>query len=217
MLSGTAPTLTYTPNAGFTGPDTFTYKANDGTADSNEATVTITVLPVSGGTGSITGTVTDTSGKGINRTDVQTDTGQSTKTTKKGKYTLTDVPAGGVTVTASKSGYVSQQQAVTVTDGNSTTVAFALAEETGGGGTGTGSVKGTVKDSGGSRVAGALVKVETPEPSTTTNKGGKYTLEGVLVGTHTLTVSKNGCTENVTGVNVVDGNTLTVDVVLTCL
>jgi hypothetical protein len=35
--------FTYTPNAGFTGADTWTYKANDGTADSNVATVTITV------------------------------------------------------------------------------------------------------------------------------------------------------------------------------
>ena len=35
--------LRYTPNAGFTGTDSFTYRANDGTADSNPATVTITV------------------------------------------------------------------------------------------------------------------------------------------------------------------------------
>jgi hypothetical protein len=33
----------YTPNANFHGTDTFTYKANDGTDDSNVATVTITV------------------------------------------------------------------------------------------------------------------------------------------------------------------------------
>ena len=33
----------YTPNAGYTGLDSFTYKANDGTADSNIVTVTITV------------------------------------------------------------------------------------------------------------------------------------------------------------------------------
>jgi VCBS repeat-containing protein len=37
--------FTYTPNANFTGLDTFTYHANDGTADSNIATVTITVYP----------------------------------------------------------------------------------------------------------------------------------------------------------------------------
>ncbi len=43
VLSGTAPNLTYTPNAGFNGLDSFTFKANDGAADSNIATVSITV------------------------------------------------------------------------------------------------------------------------------------------------------------------------------
>jgi len=38
--------FTYTPNAGFSGSDSFTYKANDGSVDSNTATVTITVNPV---------------------------------------------------------------------------------------------------------------------------------------------------------------------------
>ncbi|HKX75144.1 MAG TPA: cadherin-like domain-containing protein, partial [Acidimicrobiia bacterium] len=35
--------FSYTPNANFNGTDSFTYKANDGSADSNTATVTITV------------------------------------------------------------------------------------------------------------------------------------------------------------------------------
>jgi VCBS repeat-containing protein len=39
-------TFTYAPNAGWSGTDTFTYKANDGQADSNVATVTLTVRPV---------------------------------------------------------------------------------------------------------------------------------------------------------------------------
>jgi VCBS repeat-containing protein len=38
--------FTYTPNENFNGSDSFTYKLNDGTADSNTATVTITVNPV---------------------------------------------------------------------------------------------------------------------------------------------------------------------------
>jgi hypothetical protein len=38
--------FTYTPNAGFAGTDTFTYKANNGINDSNTATVTITVFAI---------------------------------------------------------------------------------------------------------------------------------------------------------------------------
>ncbi len=45
VLSGTAPNLTYTPARGFTGSDSFTFKVNDGSVDSNIATVTITVGP----------------------------------------------------------------------------------------------------------------------------------------------------------------------------
>jgi len=43
MLSGTAPALTYTPETDFNGTDSFTFKANDGSLDSNIATVTISV------------------------------------------------------------------------------------------------------------------------------------------------------------------------------
>lgn len=44
-LSGTAPNLTYTPAAGYTGPDSFTFTANDARATSTPATVSITVTP----------------------------------------------------------------------------------------------------------------------------------------------------------------------------
>lgn len=45
-LSGTAPDLTYTPNADFHGADSFTFEVNDGTVSSAPATVTITVNSV---------------------------------------------------------------------------------------------------------------------------------------------------------------------------
>ena len=45
-LSGTAPNLTYTPAANFTGSDSFTFKVNDGTVDSTTATITINVTNV---------------------------------------------------------------------------------------------------------------------------------------------------------------------------
>ncbi|HEX3132993.1 MAG TPA: Ig-like domain-containing protein [Planctomycetota bacterium] len=42
-LTGTPPTLTYHPASGFTGTDTFTFTASDGSATSAPATVTMTV------------------------------------------------------------------------------------------------------------------------------------------------------------------------------
>ena len=42
-LTGTGPNLTYTPTTNYSGPDSFTFRANDGTANSNTATVNITV------------------------------------------------------------------------------------------------------------------------------------------------------------------------------
>src|SRR5207247_2182474 len=45
-LSGTAPSLTYTPALNYNGADSFTFKANDGSLDSNVATVTIAVAAV---------------------------------------------------------------------------------------------------------------------------------------------------------------------------
>ena len=74
-------TFTYTPNADFNGTDSFTYKASDGSADSNVATVTITVTPVNdapkievvGGTQSTC--LTNTSARTtLKLTDVETST-----------------------------------------------------------------------------------------------------------------------------------------------
>jgi hypothetical protein len=45
-LAGTPPSLVYTPDADYHGPDAIVFKANDGHSDSNLATVAITVTPV---------------------------------------------------------------------------------------------------------------------------------------------------------------------------
>ena len=45
-LSGTAPDLTYSPNAGYIGIDRFTFETNDGIISSSLATVSINITPV---------------------------------------------------------------------------------------------------------------------------------------------------------------------------
>ncbi|MGH1491262.1 MAG: M14 family zinc carboxypeptidase [Acidimicrobiales bacterium] len=48
-LSGSAPNLTYTPNSGYVGSDSFTFTANDGTLSSAPGTIAITVIdPLAG-------------------------------------------------------------------------------------------------------------------------------------------------------------------------
>ncbi len=42
-------TVSYSPTAGYTGPDSFTYRVNDGTTDSAPATASVTVNPSGGG------------------------------------------------------------------------------------------------------------------------------------------------------------------------
>lgn len=44
VLSGTAPNLTFTPTSNYHGSDSFKFRANDGSANSNTATVSITVI-----------------------------------------------------------------------------------------------------------------------------------------------------------------------------
>jgi hypothetical protein len=50
-LSGTPPNLTYKSNKGFTGVDTFTYRASDAALDSAPVTVSVTVTAATGGGG----------------------------------------------------------------------------------------------------------------------------------------------------------------------
>ena len=45
VILNTDNTVTYTPNAGFFGSDSFTFQVNDGLLDSNVATVSITIRP----------------------------------------------------------------------------------------------------------------------------------------------------------------------------
>ena len=45
-LTGTAPSLTYTPDPNYSGTDSFSYKVNDGTTDSSVATMSVSIMAV---------------------------------------------------------------------------------------------------------------------------------------------------------------------------
>ena len=90
-LSGTAPHLTYTPNAHFSGTDAFTYKASDGTRESTPATVTVTVEAVNDAPVAQALTVTVAAGKAVPVTLVATDLDSTVLT-----YTVVSPPTHGV-------------------------------------------------------------------------------------------------------------------------
>jgi len=46
FTTNTPPNLVYKPTANYNGPDSFTFKANDGTTDSNIATISLTINPI---------------------------------------------------------------------------------------------------------------------------------------------------------------------------
>ena len=58
FVGGFGESVEYQPNQNFHGTDTFTFKVNDGTVDSNVATVTITITPINDRPVALDGTVT---------------------------------------------------------------------------------------------------------------------------------------------------------------
>ncbi len=93
-ITGSAPNLTYTPNNDFNGSDSFTFKVNDGNADSAEATISITVgsatAPVFTSTPVTTSIKDELYSYIVTSTDPQGDTCTITTTRKPAWLTLTD-------------------------------------------------------------------------------------------------------------------------------
>ncbi|MDQ4073712.1 MAG: cadherin-like domain-containing protein, partial [Thermoproteota archaeon] len=67
--------LTYTPSEGFIGTDRFTFKANDGSADSNTAEVTIMVTNSPEGNGTANSTIASPSSSRSNNNNDNIDGG----------------------------------------------------------------------------------------------------------------------------------------------
>ena len=156
------------------------------TAGVTTAGVNFSLAPVPT-TGAVTGTVTSASGGAPIAGATVRDSGGATATTNgSGVYTLSGLPAGSRSLTASAAGFTtSPPQTASVTAGQTTQgINFSLASSPT-----TGAVSGTVTSaSGGAVIAGATV-TDSGGTSATTNGSGVYTLTGLTPGSHTLTAS----------------------------
>jgi hypothetical protein len=160
--------------------------------------------------GAVAGSITDaTSDDGISNAAVTTDTGQSDNSDAFGDYSIANVPVGNRNVAVTVNGYDSQNTAASVTENATTTVDFALNEQATGG---AGAIKGTVY-SGSAKLSGVKVQV-LGGSSSITNKGGKYIIQNVPAGLHTVTASKTGYPSQQWFVTIISGSNVTQDFTL---
>ncbi len=221
ILSGTAPNLTYTPNANYNGADSFTFKANDGTVDSNTATVSITVNAAAP---AVTGDFTWDAAEAVIDNPF-TLSAVFTSATSYGwnlinwpggpKHIPTLNPVGNgamATLSAVKAGDV--VVALTVGDGvTNATVTKTITIGSAPPPPATfGSVSGTVSGASGN-IAGATVTVDTGE-STTADVNGDYMLTNVPTGGRMITASAAGYVNDSQAVTVSDSATSTLDFAL---
>jgi hypothetical protein len=140
--------------------------------------------------GSVAGIVNSSAGGALSGAIVSY-SGGSTTTSSMGNFTLLDVPAGSVAITASLSGYQSSTQTVSVVANASTSANFTLTPASAPPPATTGTVSGQVtKISNGQALAGATVQYS--GGSTLTDSTGNYTFASVPAGTFNFTASANG-------------------------
>ena len=130
-LSGNV--VTYTPTANYNGADSFTYKAYDGTAYSNEATVSLSITSINDAptTSNITQTVTEQVQASITLTGTDADNDALT-------YTIVGAPTNGTaTITGNTLSYTSTSDTATsdsitykandgTTDSNVSTISITI-------------------------------------------------------------------------------------------
>ncbi|HEY6967677.1 MAG TPA: carboxypeptidase regulatory-like domain-containing protein [Candidatus Angelobacter sp.] len=150
--------------------------------------------------GAITGSVVDSGAHPITGAAVRGD-GLTVMTNSSGSYTLNNVPAGSVTLTASAAEFQQATETVTVTAGNTTAApAMTLASNLG-------NVTGTVTDTSNNAIARATVSFG--GGSTTTDANGVYNFTNLPAGTIQLVATAQGFLRATQNVVVTGGSTTT--------
>ncbi|MBI2919215.1 MAG: S8 family serine peptidase [Chloroflexi bacterium] len=192
-VSGLAPATTYF----------YVVKSKDPAGNlSDSAAQTFTTLAPPG---TIAGTVTDAS-TGIPVPGATVSDGTRSATTDaSGAYTLASVPAGSYTVTASRTGYSSTSQTVSVVAGATATADFALSPVPT-----TGTITGKVTSaSTGAPIAGA--RVTAGNRTVFTDAGGNYTISNLSPGTYRVEAETPGYRKVRRTVSLAAGATVVLD------
>ena len=156
--------------------------------------------------GTVTGTVKNISTGQVIVGATVSYSGGSAMTNSSGVYSLSNVPGGTQTITASANGYLSVASTVTVNSGTNT-LNFQLSTA--------GQIAGKVTDGTGAAVAGAAVQIVGGGIATnitvTTNATGNYISGWVPIGNYTVTVTATGFTTTSAAATVNTGVTTTLN------
>ena len=158
----------------------------------------------------ISGTITSTlDGSPVSGVSVFiTSISRSTTTDGAGAYALIDVPDGSYTLEATKTGYISYSDSVTVAANVSKSFTVAPVTQT---------VSGTVTSSStGANIEGVSVTID-GRPAVTTNSSGAYSRNTVPDGTHSVDGVKTGYFSDYSSTVTVSGAAATKDFVMTAL
>ncbi|MFL5312759.1 MAG: carboxypeptidase regulatory-like domain-containing protein [Myxococcales bacterium] len=165
---------------------------------------------LTGSAGAIAGKVTNVQTAGAIANATISYIGGSTTSDAAGNYTLSGVPAGTVTITATATGYLMRSYDVAVTGGATATQNVQLSTS--------GKLVGDVTGDG-VALSGASVRAQGGQIATdatdTTDAAGHYDEGWLAIGSYTVTCSAAGFSpQTVTGVSVTTGGTTTVNCAL---
>jgi len=177
-----APLGSYALSAGADGYASQSVIVNVGAGQA--VTQNFDLAPATNGSGSLRGTVTDAkTGAPLFNASIKY-SGGATTTDAHGNYSLSGIPAGKASVTASDAGYASQIATVKIISGGTTTQNFSLSPLSG-------SVSGQVSDAvTGRPLAGA--RVSYAGGATMSDSSGRYSFRSLSEGTYTFTAGMAG-------------------------
>ena len=164
-------------------------------------------------TGSITGTVKDSENGSFleNCRVVLSPGGKSVSTDGAGSFSFENLDPGSYSLSFSKTGYIDENQEVTVITGQTARVSLMLkpVKAT------TGSISGVIKDySSGALIANCMVTISPGGKSMTSSTAGTYMFNDLSVGEYSLSFTKSGYEDEKLTTTVIAGKTTTADVLL---